>query len=399
MAGGVGTIMPGQVLNDVAYPLPLPATLISKEDIGKVLEYIRTSKILTPVILRNPKATILATEIWKDTVAPYAAPFSSRGPNRINPDILKPDLTAPGVNILAAWSPMASPTVYISLQKGHKNIQLLCRLRNIHVLPTRHRSRSQRQGRSPKLVPSSNQIRTHDHRFTHNFSQTPYLQNSKTKLSQQLFLPATIMDPNQDDDREFAYGSGLLNPVKAVDPGLVFDTSEEDYVKFLCKQGYNSTTVRTITEDHSVCKGEKRGRGWDLNYPSFALAIKDGDKIKGSFNRTVTNVGNPSSTYNATVAAPESLKVKVEPSVLSFGALGEKKSFKVKIEGPEISQVPIISGSITWRDGVHEVRTPIVVYTVIPSALSIDPFERRTRKTTPASSFITPRNDIFYKEY
>lgn len=169
------------------------------------------------------------------------------------------------------------------------------------------------------------------------------------------------MDPNQDNDREFAYGSGLLNPVKAVDPGLVFDTSEEDYVKFSYKQ------------DHSVCKGEKRGRGWDLNYPSFALAIKDGDKIKGSFNRTVTNVGNPSSTYNATVAAPESLKVKVEPSVLSFGASGEKKSFKVKIEGPEISQVPIISGSMTWRDGVHEVRTPIVV-TVIPSALSIDPF-------------------------
>lgn len=44
MADGVGAIMPGQILNDIAFPLPLPATMISREDINKVLEYIRTSK-------------------------------------------------------------------------------------------------------------------------------------------------------------------------------------------------------------------------------------------------------------------------------------------------------------------------------------------------------------------
>ncbi|GMN44690.1 hypothetical protein TIFTF001_013865 [Ficus carica] len=162
------------------------------------------------------------------------------------------------------------------------------------------------------------------------------------------------MDPKQDDDREFAYGSGLLNPVKAVDMGLVFDASEKDYIKFLCKQGYNSTTVRAITDDHSPCRGGKQGRGWDLNYPSFSLTIKDGEKIWGSFKRTVTNFGKPNSTTNAAVAAPESLRVKVELSVLSFEALGEKKSFKLKIDGPNIRQVPIISASITWKDGVHE---------------------------------------------
>lgn len=33
--------------------------------------------------------------------------------------------------------------------------------------------------------------------------------------------------------------------------------------------------------------------------------------------------------------------------------------------------MPIISGSITWKDGVHEVRSPVVVYTTLPSSYSI----------------------------
>lgn len=41
------------------------------------------------MIIRNPVATILVTEVWKDPMAPYAASFSSRGPNPVTPDILK----------------------------------------------------------------------------------------------------------------------------------------------------------------------------------------------------------------------------------------------------------------------------------------------------------------------
>ncbi|KAK9123135.1 hypothetical protein Sjap_012737 [Stephania japonica] len=55
---------------------------------------------------RNPKATIMKSEIVRDVNAPTVNSFSSRGPNPITPDILKPDITAPGAEIFAAWSPV-----------------------------------------------------------------------------------------------------------------------------------------------------------------------------------------------------------------------------------------------------------------------------------------------------
>ena len=175
------------------------------------------------------------------------------------------------------------------------------------------------------------------------------------------------MDPRKNDDKEFAYGSSHINPVKAADPGLVHETSEEEYINFLCKQGYNTSTLRLITGDSSACNSTELGRAWDLNYPSFSLTIEDGHRIMGIFTRTVTNVGSPNSTYQASIYMPNSLEVKVEPPVLSFSATGEKKSFSVRVDGPEITMHPIISGAILWKDGVHVVRTPLVVYTVLPS--------------------------------
>lgn len=114
------------------------------------------------------------------------------------------------------------------------------------------------------------------------------------------------MDSEKHEDLEFAYRSGHINPLQVANPGLVYDTNVADYVNFLCKQGYNITYIKLITGvKHTFCNNIKLGRAWDLNYPTFSVAVEDGLQIKAVFKRTVTNVGSPNSTctlsmYNCT---------------------------------------------------------------------------------------------------
>ncbi|KAK1264569.1 hypothetical protein QJS04_geneDACA011379 [Acorus gramineus] len=75
----------------------LPTTSIRPEDGLHLLNYLNKT--------RNPVAKIFKSEQVVDETAPNVASFSSRGPNLITPDILKPDVSAPGLAILAAWSP------------------------------------------------------------------------------------------------------------------------------------------------------------------------------------------------------------------------------------------------------------------------------------------------------
>ncbi|TXG70828.1 hypothetical protein EZV62_005763 [Acer yangbiense] len=356
-AGGVGVVMPGPYFEDYAFSFPLPVTLISKQDIAKVLEYIKSSN--------NPIAIILHGETWKDVLAPKVVSFSSRGPNVFSPDTLKPDVTAPGVDILAAWSPIAHPSVYKGDTMSVKyNIISRTSMSCPHVSGAAAYLKAIHPSWSPAAIKSA------------------------------LMTTAYVMDPRKHDDKEFFYGSGHINPEKAVNPGLVFNASEADYIDFLCKQGYNKTVLRLITGEDVVCNGLNPSRQWNLNYPSFSLAIADGQKITGTFTRTVTNVGSPNSTYHANIYnMPVFLNVKVEPSDLSFSAVGEKKSFTVKVNGPEITQEPIISGSISWLDGVHVVRSLLLVYNVLPSDIQSyhNLSQRKTKQSTLTGSSMDRR--------
>ncbi|KAF5445019.1 hypothetical protein F2P56_034102 [Juglans regia] len=331
-ANGVGIIMIDSFTNDFAISYSLPATRISTDDGLKILDYIRSTE--------NPVATILVGETWKDVVAPYIASFSSRGPSLITPDILKPDLTAPGVDILAAWSPVARASNDFGDTRSVKfNIISGTSMACPHASGAAAYVKAAHPNWSPAAIKSA--LMTTVHR----------------------------MDPEKHEDLEFAYGSGHINPSKAIDPGLVYDSSEADYIDFLCKQGYNSTTLRLITGDNSsFCTTTVPERAWGLNYPSFSLPMEDGSPIKAVFTRTVTNVGPPNSTYTLSFHMPPSIAVVVEPSVLSFSATGEKKKFRVKVHGPKIAQQPITSGEIIWTDGVHVVRSPLVAYTVLPGS-------------------------------
>ncbi|XP_012835452.1 PREDICTED: cucumisin-like [Erythranthe guttata] len=333
MANGVGTIMSDVnfVNPDVAFSWPLPTTIISPENGRAVLEYIRSTE--------NPTATIFVTDAWKDVMAPMVASFSSRGPSPISPDILKPDITAPGVDILAGWSPLSPSSVYYGDTRSTLyNIISGTSMSCPHVSGAAAYVKAVHPNWSPAAIKSA------------------------------LMTTAYVMDPTKHEDLEFAYGSGQINPVAARNPGLVFDASEKDYINFLCKQGYNASTLGLVTGDNSTCAGTTPGRAWDLNYPSFSLYVLDGQQIMGTFTRTVTNVGAANSTYKATSYVPELIGLAIEPSVLTFSEVGQTQTFTVKVAGPAISQQPIVSGAIVWTDGSYVVRTPIVVYNYLPGA-------------------------------
>ncbi|KAB2070919.1 hypothetical protein ES319_A08G188100v1 [Gossypium barbadense] len=346
LANGVGTIMADDEITDFAFNYPLPATQISTSDGEKILDYIKTTE--------NPIATILLGETLTDYMAPYVVSFSSRGPNPITPDILKPDLTAPGVDILAAWSPIAPPSIdWEDPRSVDYNIISGTSMSCPHASGAAAYVKAAHPDWSPAAVKSA------------------------------LMTTATVVDPNKHEDLEFAYGSGQINPTQAIKPGLVYDANETDYISFLCKQGYNTTTVRLITGDNSsVCGNTLNGRAWDLNYPSFSLAVEDGKQIDGVFTRTVTNVGSANSTYTVQMYSPPEFSISVEPEVLSFSTIGEKKSFTVKVGGGFISQQKITSGAIIWTDESEQyrVRSPVVVYNVLPGYTFLPPQTSKFQK-------------------
>ncbi|XAR55023.1 Cucumisin [Bertholletia excelsa] len=358
LANGVGTIMAYSSITDFAFSYPLPATQISMEDSLKILDYIRTTE--------NPIATILVGETWNDIMAPVVASFSSRGPSPFSPDILKPDITAPGVDILAAWSPVAPPSIYWDDSRSvNYNIISGTSMSCPHASGTAAHVKAAHPDWSPAAVKSA------------------------------LMTTAFPMDPKKHEDLEFAYGSGHIYPSQAIDPGLVYDASEADYIDFLCKQGYDTSTLRLVTGNNSTCNSTVPGRGWDLNYPSFSLYVEDGEEINGVFTRTVTNVGNASSTYTVTTFfAAYGIDVTVDPSTLSFSTVGEKKSFTVKVTGPAISEQPIMSGTITWEDGSHVVRSPIVVHNYVPAAPYILYEDSPESATNFRGSSLSRRNEF-----
>ncbi|KAK7355304.1 hypothetical protein VNO80_14558 [Phaseolus coccineus] len=324
VSGAAGILLRSSVSKDVAFIYALPAVVIGLTDGALIQSYINLSS--------NPTATIFKSNEAKDSLAPYIVSFSSRGPNAITPNILKPDLAAPGVNILAAWSPI-SP---VSEVKGDK------RIANYSIL----------SGTS-MACPHATAAAAYVKSFHPDWSPAA--------IKSALMTTATPMSALLNPEAEFAYGAGQINPMKALNPGLVYDANETDYVNFLCGQGYDIKKLRTITNDHSSCTQPKNGMVWDLNLPSFALSMNTAIPFSRTFHRTVTNVGANTSTYKARIIVPPSLlKFKVEPDVISFSSVGEKKSFTLVIEG--ILNAEIVSSSLIWDDGTFQVRSPIVVF-------------------------------------
>ncbi|AET01150.2 subtilisin-like serine protease [Medicago truncatula] len=325
--GAIGSILNVTHSKNDAPQVSLKPTLnLDTKDYVLVQSYTNSTKY--------PVAEILKSEIFHDNNAPTVASFSSRGPNPLVLEIMKPDISAPGVDILAAYSPLAPPSDDINDKRQVKySIESGTSMACPHVAGVVAYVKSFHPDWSPASIKSAIMTTAKPVNGTYN-----------------------------DLAGEFAYGSGNVNPKQAVDPGLVYDITKEDYVRMLCNYGYDANKIKQISGENSSCHGaSNRSFVKDINYPALVIPVESHKNFNVKIHRTVTNVGSPNSSYTATVIPIQNIKISVEPKILSFRSLNEKQSFVVTVVGGAESKQMVSSSSLVWSDGTHRVKSPIIV--------------------------------------
>ncbi|KAL5708637.1 hypothetical protein ACHQM5_019408 [Ranunculus cassubicifolius] len=292
-------------------------------------------------ILQFPNDPIVVVQPSTSTIgqspAPVVAYFSSRGPSSISPDILKPDISAPGINILAAWPPKTPPTLLpFDRRSVNWNFQSGTSMSCPHVSGVVALLKSAHPDWSPAAIKSA-LITTADTKDT---SEDYILAGGSMKIA-----------------GPFDMGAGQINPVKALDPGLVYDTSTQDYIIFLCNQGYSEKQIKNIIGQSTHCPKMKSSTA-ELNYPSITISNLEGSM---TIKRTVRNVGQTNAFYFVTVASPNGVKVQVWPMIMVFSCHCKEHSYYVTVTPLKHSQGRYDFGEIMWSDGRHHVRIPLVV--------------------------------------
>lgn len=339
-AGGLGMVLSNTAANGeelVADAHLIPATAVGQKSGDAIKKYLFSDP--------NPTATILfeGTKVGIEP-SPVVAAFSSRGPNSITPKILKPDLIAPGVNILAGWSGAVGPTgLSTDTRRAAFNIISGTSMSCPHVSGLAALLKGAHPEWSPAAIRSA-------------LMTTAYVAYKNGQKLQDIATGKA--------STPFDHGAGHVDPVSALNPGLVYDLTADDYLGFLCALNYTESQINSLARRKFTCDSNKKYSVTDLNYPSFAVNI-DTTQSSGSsvfkYSRTLTNVGSPG-TYKVSISSPgPGVKISVEPPVLSFTQVNEKKSYTVTFT---VSSMPPSTNSfarLEWSDEKHIVGSPIAI--------------------------------------
>ncbi|KAK4847366.1 hypothetical protein QYF36_001084 [Acer negundo] len=186
-------------------------------------------------------------------------------------------------------------------------------------------------------------------------------------------LPACALGSDEGDAIKKYISSGR-NPTATIDfKGLVYDITNNDYINFLCGNGYGPKLIQVITRSPVSCPVRKP-KPENLNYPSIAalFSTASSEVTSKTIIRTVTNVGQPNAVYRAKIESPplKGVTMVVKPAKLAFTEAVKKRSYVVTITADTKNLVldnsGAVFGSISWSDGKHVVRSPIVVTQLDP---------------------------------
>lgn len=253
------------------------------------------------------------------------ASFSSRGPNNGALDIIKPDVSAPGVSILAAVSPWSAGGEMFGNYNGTSMA-------------------------SPHVAGSFALLRQAHPDWT------PAIARSALMTTARNGLKKSFGDETADP---FDVGAGEILPSDAVDPGLAYDADFFSYLAFSC-----DNNVQLISEEGCEFLNSEgySSDGSDLNLPSIGIGELAGSQ---TITRTVTAVynNNGKKTFTVSVDAPPGIDVSVSPSSFKLRR-GESMDYQVTFTATGSTVFDEWAfGSLTWadEDDNYAVRSPIAV--------------------------------------
>ncbi|KAL6953491.1 hypothetical protein U1Q18_009957 [Sarracenia purpurea var. burkii] len=160
-------------------------------------------------------------------------------------------------------------------------------------------------------------------------------------------------DFNQSPATSFDMGSGFANATAALDPGLIFDLSYDDYISFLC--GINGSSPVMLNYTGQSCTVSNVS-GTELNLPSITIAKLNQSRL---VQRTVTNVAG-NETYSVGWSAPYGVSVMVTPSRFSIAA-GERQVLTVSLNATVNSTAASYGRIGLFGHQGHNVNIPLSV--------------------------------------
>lgn len=303
----------------------IPALMIGQADANLILAELDAGSEISVTL--NKEFLLTSADTGNEM-----ASFSARGPAPV-PDVLKPDVTAPGINILAGFSTEpanALPGEQFAYLSGTS-------MSTPHIAGVAALLLEAHPDWSPAAIKSA----------------------IMTTARRDVSVAGGLATANP-----FDFGAGHIDANKAIDPGLVYDVSNDDYDAFAC--GIASPAVAQQRCDELTAAGYSLD-AVDLNQPSIAVARLANSR---TVSRTVTNVSDAAESYSVSVAAPPGILINVSPTSVSIGP-GESTSFEVTFTYESGPLDLWRFGSLTWSNDMHSVYSAIAVK---PTAITA-PFE------------------------